>query len=212
VLLRSIECACQSNLSKQPLRTTCQSDLARATLSEWSCQCNHVRATLPEEHCKSDLVRATMLEWPCQGNKSAQPCESSVVLDWYISLSTWLSDWNGYIYVTENLLFTEWPADWVDELTSRTHCNLLCVTIADLGNFILGVCSIYIQVLEYFGTTFTGNRICTLVWHIFPFSTHDVLYLTTLNWLLQLAPHPKPQTVWVEQEYLWLQVEERCGY
>jgi hypothetical protein len=81
-----------------------------------------------------------------------------------------------------------WPGDWVDESKSRTHCNLLCGTSADLGNFMLGVCSIYIGpgVLWY-----TGTRIRTLVRHRIPFSTHDVLYLTTLHCLLQLASRPK---------------------
>jgi len=81
-----------------------------------------------------------------------------------------------------------WPGDWVDESKSRTHFNLLCSTSADLGNFMLGVCSIYIGrgVLRY-----TGTRICTLVWHWIPFSTHVVLYLTTIQCLLQLATRPK---------------------
>jgi hypothetical protein len=81
-----------------------------------------------------------------------------------------------------------WPGDWVDESKSRTYCNLLCGTSADLGNFMLGVCSIYIGpgVLWY-----TGTRIRTLIWHRIPFSTHDVLYLTTLQCLLQLATRPK---------------------
>ena len=81
-----------------------------------------------------------------------------------------------------------WPGDWVDESKSRTYCNLLCGTSADLGNFMLGVCSIYIGpgVLWY-----TGTRIRTLVRHRIPFSTHDVLYLTTLQCLLQLATRPK---------------------
>jgi len=81
-----------------------------------------------------------------------------------------------------------WPGHWVDESKSWTHCNLLCGTSADLGNFMLGVCSIYIGpgVLWY-----TGTRIRTLVRHIIPFSTHNVLYLTTLQCLLQLATRPK---------------------
>jgi hypothetical protein len=81
-----------------------------------------------------------------------------------------------------------WPGDWVDELKSRTHCNLLCGTSADLGNFMLGVCSIYIGlgVLWY-----TGTRIHTLIRHRIPFSTHDVLYVTTLQCLLQCATGPK---------------------
>jgi hypothetical protein len=81
-----------------------------------------------------------------------------------------------------------WPRDWVDESKSRTHCNLLCGTSADLGKFMVGVCSIYIgpAVLWY-----TGTRIRTLVRHRIPFSTHDILYLTTLPCLLQLATRPK---------------------
>jgi hypothetical protein len=86
------------------------------------------------------------------------------------------------------LQFTVWPGDWVDEPKQRTHCNLLCGTSADLGNFMLGVCSIYIGcgVLWY-----TGTRIGTLVRHRIPFSTHNLLYLTTLQCLLQLATRPK---------------------
>jgi len=80
------------------------------------------------------------------------------------------------------------PSDWVDESKSQTHCNLLCGTAADLGNFMLGVCSIYIGpgLLWY-----TGTRIRTLVQHRIPFSTHDVLYPTTLQCLLQLATRHK---------------------
>jgi hypothetical protein len=81
-----------------------------------------------------------------------------------------------------------WPGDWVDESKSRTHCNLLCGTSADLGNFTLGVCSIYRGPGVHW---YTGTRIRTLVWHRIPFSTHNVLYLTTLQCLLQLATRPK---------------------
>jgi len=88
----------------------------------------------------------------------------------------------------EPLNFTVWPGDWVDELKLQTHCNLLYGTSADRGNCMLGGCSIYIGrgVLWY-----TGTRICTLVQHRLPFSTHNVLYPTTQQCLLQLATGPK---------------------
>jgi len=38
---------------------------------------------------------------------------------------------------------------------------------------------------------YTGTKIHTLIQHRIPFSTHDVLYLTTLQSLLELATHPK---------------------
>jgi len=49
VLVR-VGCACQNNLSEQPVRATCQSDLVRVT-----CQSDFVRAT-----CQSNLVRAEL--------------------------------------------------------------------------------------------------------------------------------------------------------
>jgi hypothetical protein len=94
-----------------------------------------------------------------------------------------------------------WLGDWVDESKSRTHCNLLCGTSADLGNFMLGVCSIYIGPGVRW---YTGTRIRTLVQHRIPFSTHDVLYLTTLQCLLQLATHPKASNVASPTIIYWL--------
>jgi hypothetical protein len=49
--------------------------------------------------------------------------------------------------------------------------------------------------MEYFGSTITGTRIHTLEWLRIPFSTHDVLYRSTLQCLLQLATDPKASYV-----------------
>jgi hypothetical protein len=85
-----------------------------------------------------------------------------------------------------------WRGDWVHESQSRTHCNLLCGTYADLGNFMLGVCGLYIGPGELW---YTGTRNCTLIRHRIPFSAHDILYLTTLQCLLQLATCPEASKV-----------------
>jgi len=97
----------------------------------------------------------------------------------------------------------------MDESMSRNLCCILCgpgfghmnlthgpiVIYCVVLLLILGTlcceCEVYIEVVEYFGSTITGSRICTLVQHRMPFSTHDALYLTTLKCLLQLATVPK---------------------
>ena len=56
------------------------------------------------------------------------------MLDWHIFLTTGPGDSTGRINVTEPLQFTVGPGDWVDESNSRTHCNSLCGTSADLAN------------------------------------------------------------------------------
>jgi len=81
-----------------------------------------------------------------------------------------------------------WPGHCADESKSQTHCNLPCRTSADLGKYMLVVCSIYIGRGVLWDT---GTRIRTPVRHRIPFSTHNVLFLPTLQCLLQLATCPK---------------------
>ena len=70
-----------------------------------------------------------------------------------------------------------WPGDWVLlRLIVATSCSEYLV---------------YLYIVEYNGSTMTGIRIRTLVRHRFPFSMHDVLYLTTPECLRQLATSPK---------------------
>jgi len=45
--------------------------------------------------------------------------------------------------------------------------------------------------MEYLGSMRTGTRICALAWLRYLFSTHDMLYLTTLQHLLQLITYPE---------------------
>ena len=73
-----------------------------------------------------------------------QSCQSQVLLNWHSLLTTWPCGRNGCIHVTEPMLFIMWLGDLVDKSKSQIDCNLLGGTSVQLGNFMLGVYSIYI--------------------------------------------------------------------
>ena len=81
VLVR-VRSACQNNLSEQPVKATCLSNLS-------------------EQPCQSDLSERSY-----QSDLSEQPCQTRVVLDWHIVLTTglcmgleWMHQCHGPIVV-----------------------------------------------------------------------------------------------------------------
>jgi len=160
-------------------------------LSEGPSQGDLVRAPLSERRSQRDHFRATFLHRPWQTNLSVYSCQRWVMLDWHISFTTGSCNWNGWMNDMEPLELTVGQNESVDESMSRTHCNLLCVTSADVGNLMIIVCTIYLYVVENVGSTFKATRIDALIQHRFPFPNHDVQYKRILQCQLQLATCPK---------------------
>jgi len=150
---------------------SCQSDLVRASFSEWP-----VWATLSEWPCQSDHVRMT-----CQRKLSVQLCQSQVALHWLIILTTKILVWLKWISQCLRPIVVYWVA------------QRLGVSSPDLGGFMFRMCDIYQSWWSIIASSKTLEFVLfySIDFHSLPtiFSTHHVLYLTTPQCLSQQFTH-----------------------